>query len=131
MFLFSGALFILHGPFYIGDSGAIKYFFSIYFFHCLSTLHLDFKRKMYNVSTCFCRKCFSGYFLTRMRLRLNLSSYEKSDLISAQEHSPHYSISEKFFLSLYFSFSRPFCVCFTLEVEGILFFLMASSLHKK
>ena len=66
-FLFSGILLILHHPFYIVDSGTIKYFFSIKALHC-STLHLDFKRNMCNVSTCFDRKCLPGNFLTKLTL---------------------------------------------------------------
>ena len=53
----------------------------------------------------------------------------KSDCI----FSSHYPIEKKLFLFKYtfFTLRYHFRFCFTLEVEGVLFFLIASCLHKK
>ena len=46
----------------------------------------------------------------------------------------HYTIPYKksyFFKDKFFILQQHFCFCFTLEVEGVLFFLMTSCSHQK
>ena len=77
--------------------------------------------------------CYEIFKLHDVKTIVNLFSYEKKYLISAQKYLSHDLLLEKslLFNNTFFVLQYHFCFCFTLEVESVLFFLMMSCLHKK
>ena len=62
---------------------------------------------------------------------INLFSYEKRTFFLHENTHPIIPCKNFFFKYIFFVPQYRFCFCFTLEVEGVLFFLMVSCLHKK